>query len=366
MTRTLTIGVEATAFSVRRSGISNYIVNLLSHLDMVAGDIRLLMYSHSPLDMPELPRAIPRVVGRPRRGIVWRNTELATALQADRPDIFWGANGLLPIIRPRRMRTVITIYDLVYLLAGDASPWVNRLTRHFDQPYSVRAADRVMAISQSTAADMARLYGRAPDEVILPIVSAAYRPQSVAVVKVVRDKYALPPEYLLTIGTLEPRKNLVSLIRAMLRLQEQGIAVPPLIIAGGQGWLDGEITEAVAQAEAAGVARTLGYVAEADMPALYTGARHFVFAPLYEGFGMPVVEAQLCGTPVVASDIPSLREASAGYATFFAPTVEGIAACLAGLTASPAGCKRRPVGSIDNDPMAAAARLWSVMQSSLR
>lgn len=364
--KTLTIGVEATAFSVRRSGISNYIVNLLTHLDAVAGNIRLLMYSHSPLDMRELPRAIPRVVGRPRRGIVWRNTALAAALAADRPDVFWGANGLLPIVRPRHMRTVITVYDLVYLLAGDASPWVNRLTRRFDQPYSVRVADRVMAISRSTAADMARVYRRSPDEVILPIVSAAYRPQSEAAVAIVRDKYALPAEYLLTIGTLEPRKNLVSLIRAMLHLQKQGVAVPPLIIAGGRGWLDGEIARAVVQAEAAGVARTLGYVDEADMPALYAGARHFVFAPLYEGFGMPVVEAQLCGTPVVASDIPSLHEASGGYATFFAPTVEGIAACLAGLTANSAGIPRRPIQSIDNDPLAAAARLWSVMQSSLR
>lgn len=366
MTRTLTIGIEATAFSVRRTGISNYIVNLLTHLDAVAGDIRVLMYSHSPLDMPELPRAIPRVVGRPRRGIVWRNTALAAALAADRPDVFWGANGLLPIVRPRRMPTVITVYDLVYLLAGDASPLINRLTRRFDQPYSVRAADRVMAISRSTAQDMTRVYGRAPDAVILPIVNPAYRRQSEAAVAIVRDRYALPAEYLLTIGTLEPRKNLVSLIRAMLRLQEQGVAVPQLIIAGGRGWLDGEITRAVAQAEAAGVARTMGYVDEADMPALYAGARHFVFAPLYEGFGMPVVEAQLCGTPILASDIPALREASAGYATFFEPTVEGIAACLAGLNTRPAESPRRPVESIDNDPMAAAARLWSVLKSSLR
>jgi glycosyltransferase involved in cell wall biosynthesis len=365
MTRTLTIGVEATAFSVRRSGISNYIVNLLTHLDAVAGDIRLLMYSHSPLDMPELPRAVARVVGRPGRGILWRNTGLASALKADRPDVFWGANGLLPLVRPRRMRTVITVHDLVYLLAADASPLVNRLTRRFDQPFAVRVADRTMANSQSTATDMTRVYGRAPDEVILPIVNPAYRLQPEAAVAMVREKYALPAEYLLTIGTLEPRKNLVSLIRAMLRLQEQGVAVPPLIIAGGRGWLDGEITRAVAQAEAAGVARTLGYVDESDMPALYAGARHFVFAPLYEGFGMPVVEAQLCGTPVVASDIPSLREASAGYATFFAPTLEGIARCLAGLAKDPGASPRRPVESIDNDPVAAAARLWSVMQSSL-
>ncbi|WP_419816372.1 glycosyltransferase family 4 protein [Glacieibacterium sp.] len=365
MSRALTIGVEATAFSVRRSGISNYIINLLAHFDEVAGDIRLLMYSHSPLDIPELPRAIARKVGRPGRGIVWRNTGLASALRADQPDVFWGANGLLPIIRPRRMRTVVTVYDLVYLLAGDASPWVNRLTRRFDQPYSVRVADRVMAISRSTAADMTQVYGRAPDEVILPIVSAAYKPQPQAAVAVVRHKYALPAEYLLTIGTLEPRKNLVSLIRAMLRLQEQGVFVPPLIVAGGRGWLDGEITRAVAAAETAGVARTLGYVDELDMPALYSGAAYFVFAPLYEGFGMPVVEAQMCGTAVIASDIASLREASAGYATFFSPTVEGIAACLAKLATNPAATPRRPVDSIDNDPMAAAARLWSVMRSTL-
>lgn len=366
MARPIVIGVEASALSSQRTGIGNYLANMLAALPAVAGPLQIRLYSNNPIDAAGLG-GVTTVIARPpgRRGFVWQNTQLAAALLADPPDLFWGASGLLPLVRPRRTRTLVTIHDLVYRLAGETLPRVNRVSRRVLQPASARSATRIVAVSQATADDVARFYGRRVDAVIHPVVNAAYGPVAAEEVARVRAAHGLPDRFLLTLGTLEPRKNLGSLVAAALLLRQRGIAAPPLIIAGGRGWLDDDLTAAIAEGEAAGVVRRLGFVPDRDMPGLYAGAAYFILASTYEGFGMPVVEAQLCGTRVLVSDIPALREASGGAAAFFAPTDMGIADCVArvldGITAVPL----RAIDARDNDPQRAACRLWAVMESCL-
>ena len=366
MTRPIVIGVEASALSSQRTGIGNYLANMLIALPDVAGPMRIRLFANGPIDtvgLGEVTTTIARPPGL--RGFVWQNTQLAAALLADPPDLFWGASGLLPLVRLPRTKTVVTIHDLVYRLAGGTLPRVNRVSRRLLQPASARSATRVVAVSQATADDVARYYGRRVDAVIHPVVNDVYGPVSADEVARVRTAHDLPDRYLLTLGTLEPRKNLGNLVAAALHLRQRGIAAPTLIIAGGRGWLDADLTSAIAEGEAGGVVRRLGFVPDRDMPGLYAGADYFIIASIYEGFGMPVVEAQLCGTRVLASDIPSLREASGGAAAFFDPTSMGIADCVARVLEGTIAVPFRTIDARDNDPKHAARRLWAVMESCL-
>lgn len=360
------IAVDAAALAPRRTGVGNYIANLLKGLVDVAEGTHFILYANAPIAVADLPGVEVRIaVPHGRRGVHWQNTQLGPALVADPPTLFWGGNGFLPVVRPRRMRTVVTIHDLVYRFAGGTLPAVSRLSRRYFQPYAVSAADRVVAVSAATADDMARSYGRDADAIVHPVVNGNYGSVAAAEVARVGARHGLPADYLLTLGTLEPRKNLIALVRAMSLLANRGFALPPLVIAGGRGWLDGELTRAIEAAEATGVVRRLGFVEDADMPGLYAGAQFFLLASLYEGFGMPILEAQLCGVRILASDIASLREASGGYGVFFAPDAEAIARCLTAVLTDPASVPRRPLDTIDNDPKAAARRMWSVMQTLL-
>ena len=145
-------------------------------------------------------------------------------------------------------------------------------------------------------------------------------------------RYGLPKRYVLAVGTLEPRKNLTTLLRAFARLRE-GSAVDPavgLVIAGARGWLDDPIFEAV---QSLGLERAVnfpGFVDDDDLPALYQGAELFVFPSLHEGFGLPLLEAMACGVPVVASNASALPEVAGGAALLVDPhDAEALAQAIA-------------------------------------
>jgi glycosyltransferase involved in cell wall biosynthesis len=160
--------------------------------------------------------------------------------------------------------------------------------------------------------------------VLEPPIDPVYRPAAPAAVDAVRRRYDLPARFLLTIGTLEPRKNVVALLSAYARARDAGANLPPLVLAGKLGWLSEDIRATLDAAAARGFARFLDYVPLELMPALYSAAEAFLFLPLYEGYGMPAREALLCGTPVIASDIAALREATGGLARLIAPDGDSI------------------------------------------
>jgi glycosyltransferase involved in cell wall biosynthesis len=138
-----------------------------------------------------------------------------------------------------------------------------------------------------------------------------------------RDKYALPSSpYILAVGTIQPRKNYSRLVAALGDLREGGLDVA-LVIAGGKGWLDTPIYESVRAAGLEAYVKFLGYVNDADLPALYSHAAAFAMPSLYEGFGLPILEAMACGTPVVTSRVSSLPEAAGEAALLVDPTDTG-------------------------------------------
>jgi len=194
-----------------------------------------------------------------------------------------------------------------------------------------------LADSQATKQDLIELLGVPPEKIAVVYggIEARFSPAAdPAGDAMVRQKYGLEQPYMFTLGTLEPRKNYVRLMRAYHRLSQEAGSVPPLIVAGGKGWLYEDIFAEVERLGLGERVRFLGYVQDTDLPALYRGAELFVFPSLYEGFGFPPLEAMACGCPVVCSNSSSLPEVVGDAAILVDPTdEEQIARALyAGLT----------------------------------
>ncbi len=219
-------------------------------------------------------------------------------------------------------KRVCTIHDLAFLHYPETVSFLTRKMLTLNLKKTVKRADGIIAVSQYTADDIVKYYGvpREKIKVIYPgIDSEKFKPMPKESVLPVMEKHGLDyKNYLLYLGTIEPRKNLASLIRGYAltakKLSSEGKFVPKLILAGKLGWYYDEILKT---AEAEGVSdsvKFLGYVDNSDKAALYCGARAFVFPSLFEGFGIPVIEAMACGAPVLTSRSSSLTEIAEGSA----------------------------------------------------
>jgi alpha-1,3-rhamnosyl/mannosyltransferase len=214
--------------------------------------------------------------------------------------------------------TVLTFYDLIPLYFPAYVSWRARLSFHFTMRLALRTADRIIAISEASKRDLLAAFQVDPARVTAAPLAPdpRFSPQSAATTAALRTRYALPETFLLYLGINKPHKNLTALIQAYARLPA---SAPPLVIAGA--W-DARYPEARTTAHTLDLGdrvRFLGPVAETDLQALYTAATAFVFPSLYEGFGLPVLEAMACGTPVACSNVSSLPEVAGDAALLFAP-----------------------------------------------
>ena len=243
-------------------------------------------------------------------------------------DVFYSPDFVLPPTR-RSTRTLLTVHDLSFLRYPEA--FVPKLRRYLERlvPRSIARADVVLADSAATQADIVSLLGAPPDkvQVLYSGVHPCFRPEAEPGERErLQARYGIGDRpYVLSVGTVQPRKNYVRLIKAFTRLQTCKPAnlqtCKPanlqLLIAGGRGWLyQGILAEAEKHPDRV---RLLGFVDEADLPALYRNAALFAFPSLYEGFGLPVLEAMACGVPVVCSDASSLPEVAGDAALLVDP-----------------------------------------------
>ena len=257
-------------------------------------------------------------------------------------DLFHSPDFTLPPTR-RATRTLLTVHDLSFI--QDPASAVPSLRRYLMSvvPRSVARADRVLADSQATKADLVSLFGTPPEkiEVLLSGVDARFRPiRDPAVLAAVRDKYDLGAGPLvLALGTIQPRKNYVRLIQAFGKVIGQWWQVRPetlgdvnLVIAGGKGWMFDDIFAEVKRLNLDGRVRFTGFIDDADLPALYSAATVFAYVSLYEGFGLPALEAMACGTPVIGSSLSSIPEVIGDAGLLVDPAdVDAMAAGLIGL-----------------------------------
>jgi glycosyltransferase involved in cell wall biosynthesis len=187
-------------------------------------------------------------------------------------------------------------------------------------PLYCRRADRIIAISHATQRDLIAAYDVPPEKVtvIHEAADPRFQPQPPEAVEAVRTRYGLPERYLLSVGTIEPRKNLTRLLEAFEALHAEGLT-DALVVVGGRGWLYDDFFARLERSPAREAVLFPGYVPDADLPPIYAGAQALAFPSLYEGFGLPVLEAMACGAPVACSNTSSLPEVAGDAALLFDP-----------------------------------------------
>jgi len=244
---------------------------------------------------------------------------IAQAREAELAEyIYWEPNyNLLPI----NNRAVTTVHDLSHIHYPEFHPKerVDLLNAHLSK--SLERAHKVVTVSEFTREEVARSFG-VPEEklaVVSPAASAEFRPYSSLESRAVLLHYQLPEQYILSLGTLEPRKNLLGLIAAYAQLPVDYRNDYPLVLVGGKGWHTSAISEALGKLPAHQV-RRLGYVPQTDLPKLVAAASVMAYPSFYEGFGMPVLEAMAAGTPVLTSNCSSMPEVSGGASILVEPT----------------------------------------------
>ena len=328
----LHIAIDYTAAVQQRAGIGRYTRELIGALlrlpeSQEAGHRYTLFAAAGgqavPADLPPSPTIrfhfLP--ISDEWAARLWHRARLPIPVEVftGPVDLFYSPDFVLPPSRPGT-RTLLTVHDLSFLRYPDH--FVPKLVRYLERvvPASVARADRVLADSEATRADLIRLLGTPPEkvEVLYSGVDARFRPEpEPGEQERLRTRYGLDRPYVLSVGTLQPRKNFVRLIRAFAHLPDTGRV---LVIAGGRGWLYESVLEEAARHPDR--VRILGFVEDADLPALYRGADLFVFPSFYEGFGLPVLEAMACGVPVVCSGVSSLPEVAGDAALLVDPEDE--------------------------------------------
>lgn len=316
------IGFDARALVGKRTGIGNYIWSLLDEMAILMPEAEFIAYCPEGLT-PFFPDNLQHSLIRSNRtypfmsGYFWLKWRSASLIKKDNIDVFWATRTLYPSQLLGKIPVVSTVYDLNHLICPETMPFINLLAHKLYFKQDVVHATKVVAISSGTAERVKSLLNRQVDSVVVPGTSTEFSPRNTTEILVARQKYNLLNPYILFIGTLEPRKNLATLLDAFKIIRENGFPNLNLALVGQKGWKNKQLQRQLDQ-NIDGVLE-LGYVPNEDLAAIYSGSEAFILPSLYEGYGMPAAEARACGTRVVASDIPELREAGGAESIYINP-----------------------------------------------
>ena len=319
-----------TANARQRAGVGSFCTELLRALPAVLGEWRLIVYLDAPpragFPLTSVQAEI-RVLPRVR---LWTQRALPAALAADKVDVYFSPTAHLPFCLP--CKGVAMILDLAYVTFGGHFTARQRFQARLQTWWTVRKAAHLLPLSEATAQDLARLYHVPRERMTVTLAGPApqFRPPSAGEIARVRAALNLPEHFVLYVGRIQPRKNLARLMEGFARVRAAHPELPhTLLLAGDKGWLT-EGIHAAAQASAVrDHIRFLGFVEDGDLPGLIGAAEVLALVSLWEGFGLPVIEAMACGTAVLTSDCSSLPEVAGDAAALADPNdIESITLAL--------------------------------------
>jgi len=318
----MNIACDIRVFLAAETGVGTYFKNLLQQLALADRENRYLLFSSSWKDRfpPEKVPAFAQYRLVDARlpvtflNWLWYRWQVPL-LESFFKEEITVAHSPTPLLLPCRGRKIITVHDLFFMTDQRLVQPESRRYFRARLEASARSADGIICVSQTTRSQLLEMFPaleartRVIRHGVAPHFFAAPGPESG-----LRAKYLLPEKYILFTGTIEPRKNLAALLRALRTLKRSFRAIP-LVIAGGRGWGMGAWDEL--RRELGDQVHELGYISEADLPQLYRNAQLFVFPSLAEGFGLPLLEALASGTPVLCSDIPVFHEIGGDRPVYF-------------------------------------------------
>lgn len=336
------IGMDAKVLTARASGIGRYATNLIRAL------VPLLAAGARPCDLvlftgPQTSRALLHTLpGKYQEQHCTTQSSLLRALLSiprgitrHQVDVFHGLDHVGIPLFAKRCRYVLTVHDVIPLLFPQFFTRKHRLVVRAGLARVAQQADMVIVPSLAVQDDVQQHLRLAPERVtVIPEgCEARFQPRTdPAQLQRVRHTYALPAEYVLFVGTLEPRKNITTLLHAFARVHHESVALSQLhlVLAGAPGWHAQELRRTVHDLGLTHVVHFPGFIDDDDLPALYHGALCFVFPSLYEGFGLPLLEAMRCGVPVITANTSAMPEVVGQAAVLIDPRdVDGLAAAIA-------------------------------------
>jgi glycosyltransferase involved in cell wall biosynthesis len=321
------IAIDAHMVGERETGNETYTLNLVraltAHPAIQRGNHQLLLYTTHPDSLaprlePEARPWIRRI--RPEGGPLRISVGMPLAALRDDVDLLHVTYVAPPVSRCRR---VVTVHDISFDKYPAFFSLRDRLMLSSLVPLSMRRASRVITVSQHARLEILERYKLAAHRVAVTYEAAAeqYRPVTDrAVLADVQRRYRLPSSFILALGNLQPRKNLARLVDAYSHARQQGhLDGVHLVLAGKAMWRQSELFERAQGSGYGGDIVFPGYIADADLPALFSAALAYVYPSLYEGFGLPPLEAMACGAPVICSNAASLPEVTGDAALSFEP-----------------------------------------------
>lgn len=312
------IGVDASPLCspFPATGIPRSLREILRELQKLDQENEYRLYSKCDFDLPLENRRWRKCI-HPRIPYLLGNLYLRDGVtrngRQDDLDVFWTTRThAFPLGLSPTVARVLTVYDLVWLLYPETMETVNRLAQALFAARGIRDAHRIIAISESTRRGLIERTAAPSDKVDVVHLGADSRfaaRNRLESARFVATQYGVSPDYICTVGTVEPRKNIITLIEAVKILRDRNQLRHQFVIAGASGWKNSSIYAGVQRCGLTeGEVKFLGRVPDEDLPLLYSGAALFVFPSFYEGFGLPLVEAMASGVPVVASNTSSVPE----------------------------------------------------------
>jgi glycosyltransferase involved in cell wall biosynthesis len=318
------VGINAHLLSnrvgYRRAGIHHYISQLLGNLSYEESELRITLFTNNRDDLGSLPKewlvTTSWPTQRPLARIMWEQLAWPIAAIRHKVDLLHSMAFVTPLVQP--CPSVVTVYDLSFIYHPQRFPALKRVYLTSQTRRSCQQAERVMTISESGRQDVHRFYNIPLDriDIVRPGVSQRFSPRNIDEVEAFRHREQLSPRFILHVGTLQPRKNIEVLVDAFAQLSQPDLE---LVLVGGKGWSYHSIFAHVRDLGLADKVRFAGYVSDADLPLWYNAAAALVYPSVYEGFGLPVIQAMACGTPVIAAKTSAIPEAAGSAALFFDP-----------------------------------------------
>lgn len=342
----MNIGIDASrSFIPQRTGTENYSFNLIKslletdkknkytlYLNNMEKSLESSLFNVSEIstkDRGDDRNVSSRIIKLPR---LWTQLGLAFECLVDTPDILFVPAHTLPVIRKPSLKTVVTIHDLGYEYLKEFHTFPNKIYLNWSTIYASRFASHIIAVSEATKKDLFQRFSINPEKV--SVIYEGYNQELFRPIRIieaqgkVEKKYGLKNDYILFVGTIQPRKNLIRLIEGFSLLARK-IDKVDLVLVGKPGWLNEEIYKHPKKLRLEKRVHFLNYVPDNDLPDLYSAAKVFALPSLYEGFGLPVIEAMACGCPVVTSATSSLGEIGGDATILVDPyNVEEISASL--------------------------------------
>jgi glycosyltransferase involved in cell wall biosynthesis len=321
----MTIYVDVSSAVHAKAGIGRYAESLARALVSCRPGRFALFYNRErgtqpPAGLESVPARTVRAGYKPWRMAVWLGHLAGVGFNRLVPgvELFHATEHLLPPFPG--VPTVLTVHDMIFKLFPEHQKKLNFWYLNATMPLYCRRADAIITVSASSKRDMVAHYGLDPARiaVIHEAADPSFVPAPAEAVAAVRSRYGLPDRFLLHVGTIEPRKNLTRLVEALQALRAEGLAIP-LVVVGAKGWLYDDFFRRLADLDVRDSVQFPGYVPFQDLVPLYGAATLAVMPSVYEGAGLPVVEAMASGTPVVCSHASSLPEMGGDAARYFDP-----------------------------------------------